>query len=108
MENSLVEFREGQLVVDAEALAQIKAFYQKKAVVEYLEKSLKRDLLEQMEAHGITSFDFGGVKAIYKAAYKRSTVDSTRLKKEKPEIYAEYQKETEVKPSVSLTVETND
>lgn len=66
--------------------------------------TLKAELLEAMEEHGDESFDTGGMLVTYCAPSKRSTFDSTRFKKEQPELYKEYVKTGETKSTLRITI----
>ena len=72
-----------------------------------VEKELKESLLEAMKEHNITSWASidGSIKAVYRAPSTRTTIDSARLKKELPDVAEEYSKTSNVKDSVSLTIE---
>lgn len=103
----LVKYENGQLQVADELVSMLKDFEKKKVEMEIQEKQLREELLSAMEKYGITNWqtDDGSIKAIYKKATKRTTIDTKRLKEELPDIAEEYSKESEVKSSVALTIE---
>lgn len=68
------------------------------------EKELKQKLVEAMEAHDVKSFENDQIKMTYVAPTTRSTIDSTRLKKDHPEIAEQYSKTSNVSASVRVTV----
>lgn len=76
---------------------------QKKAVEEQ-SKTLKEALIQEMEARDIKTFENDELKITYVAPQARMTIDSTRLKKELPDIAKEYTKITNVKASVRITI----
>lgn len=68
------------------------------------EKLMKKKLLEAMEQYNVKSFENEKVKFLYVAPTTRKTIDSSRLKKEHPEIVENYTKASNVKASVRITV----
>ena len=57
-----------------------------------------------MEHYGVKSFENDAVKMTYVAPTERKSIDSTRLKKEHPEIAEAYQKVSPVKASVKIEI----
>ena len=57
-----------------------------------------------MEAYGITKFDNDLIKITYFAPTTTTTIDSTRLKSEKPEIAKEYSKTSNKKSYIKIEV----
>ena len=72
----------------------------------YKEKKeqLNESLLAYMKDNGITKIDTPSILVTIKDAYTRSSIDSTRLKKEQPEIYSQYLKETQVKETLTIKI----
>lgn len=103
----LVKYNEetNQLEVDKNIVALLKKFEKEKVSMKLQEDKLREDLLNAMEKYNITSWETDGIKVIYKAPSKRTTIDSTRLKKELPDIAEEYSKTSDVKSSVAITIE---
>lgn len=66
--------------------------------------SIKGELLEMMAAKGDKKFDTGGMLVTYVAPSKSSRFDSTRFKKEHSDLYALYQKESETKATLKITL----
>lgn len=68
--------------------------------------TIRQQLIEAMEAQGIKSFETADKSMLitYVEPSIRETIDSTRLKKERPEVAAEYSKKSTVKASVRITV----
>lgn len=100
MENDLVEFRKSEvaLIDSISKLEQMRAEIIKKS------DNMRVELLKAMEKYNVKSFDNGSIRFIYVAPTTRTTLDSARLKKEQPQIVAQYQKTSEVKSSVRITV----
>lgn len=57
-----------------------------------------------MEQYGVKSFENEHVKMTYIAPTERKSIDTTRLKKEHPEIAEAYQKVSQVKSTVKIEV----
>lgn len=68
------------------------------------EKLMKKKLQEAMEQHGVKSFENEVVKFVYVAPTTRTTLDSTKLKKDHPDIAEKYSKTSPVSASVRITV----
>ena len=70
-----------------------------------MEKDFKVKLKNAMESLGKEKIILNGFSAKIKAGYTIQKFDSTRFKKECPEIYEEYLKESNVSSSITLDVE---
>lgn len=68
------------------------------------ETDLKSKLLVAMEKSGTTKFENDVLKISYVASSTRNSIDVTRLKEEKPDVAAEYMKQSSVKPSVRIKI----
>ena len=68
------------------------------------EKVMKQKLLQAMEEYGVKSFENANVKFMYVAPTTRTSIDSTKLKKEHPDIAEAYSKTSNVSASVRITV----
>ena len=69
---------------------------------------LRAQLVKEMERQGVYSFETDKVKITYVAPYDRTTVDSTKLRREFPSAYAACMKPTTVKASVRVTWRDNE
>lgn len=87
-----------------DAIQQITNLIQTKKELEEQEKQLKQKLVEAMESYGVKSFENDQIKMTYVASTTRSTIDSTRLKKDHPDIAEQYSKTSSVSASVRVTV----
>lgn len=76
---------------------------QKKALEEQ-EKVMREKLQAAMEECGVKSFDNECIRVTYIAPTTRTSVDTTKLKKEHPEIAEAYKKVSNVKASVKIEV----
>lgn len=100
----IVKIEEGQIIVPNEVIKKIVEFNKLKKEVEYQEKLLKDGLMKAMQEVGKESFCIEGLSATIRKGSTRTTVDSTRLKNECPDIYEAYSKTSEVAPSLVLTI----
>lgn len=76
----------------------------KKKELEAEEKTMREQLQKAMEEHEIIKFDNDVISVAYTKPTTRKSVDSTKLKKELPDIYEKYSKTSDVKASVKITV----
>ena len=65
---------------------------------------IKVALLSEMEKRAVKTVETDRVKITYVLPQTRTTIDSARLKKERPEIAEEYSKTTQIGASVRLTL----
>lgn len=102
--NELVEIKDNQIQLQQEVVQKIKEFNKLKKEMEYQEKLLKQGLMEAMVKLGIQNFATDGLSASIKSGYVRHSVDTTALKKEMPDVYNQFLKDTEVKATITLTI----
>lgn len=67
-------------------------------------EKFKQEALDAMLKYGVKSFDSEKVKMTLVPGGKSMRFDSTRFKKEQPDLYAQYLKESETKDSIRITV----
>lgn len=101
-ETALQEFNKDNNAVAI--MKQIAAISKQKKELEDQEKKVRESLEAAMEQYGIKSFDNDILKVTYVAPTTKTTVDSKKLKKEQPEIFAKYSNVSNVKASVRITV----
>lgn len=89
-----------------DTLLKITELVLEKKRIEDQEKQLKKLLVEAMEKYGVKSFENDVVKFVYVAPTTRSTIDSTKLKKDHPDIVEQYSKTSPVSASVRITVKS--
>lgn len=106
--NELVEIKDNEIVVQKEVVEKLKNFQKLKLQMDLMEKELRQGLKEAMEQMGKHDFAVDGLIIKYKDPFIRKSVDSTRLKKELPDVYESYLKETNVSGSVSLTFQSSE
>lgn len=68
------------------------------------EEVFRKKLVQAMEEHGIKKFENDKLSFTYKAPTTKTTIDTTRLKKEHPKIAEEYLKTSPVSASVTIKV----
>lgn len=95
---------DANLVALEEVEAQIKYYENLKKEAEDKASEMREAIINAMEANGLKSFENDRIKLTYTAPSERVSIDSTRLKKEKPEIFAEYQKISKVKAGLRITL----
>lgn len=99
-ENQLATFQSKMLTV-FQTIANIS---KQKDELEEQDKQMREQLKDAMEKYGVKSFENELVKVTYVAPTTRISVDSAKLGKLHPEIYAECSKTSNVKSSVKITV----
>ena len=66
--------------------------------------TIKKALLEEMTKQGIYKFENDNIKITKSDSYTRETIDSKKLKADKPDIYKEYTKTTQIKESLRVSL----
>ena len=98
--DELVAFQSGV----PDTIKRITDLIQMKKQLDEQEKELKATLVKAMENYGVKSFENDIIRMTYVAPTTRSTIDSARLKKDHPDIVAEYTKVSDVAASVRVTL----
>lgn len=93
---------EEQAVVLAEQLDQIARLKLAIKETEQASAELQQRLYDYMTENNLDEMDCELGTFVRKAPYTKKALDSTRLKKEKPELYEQYLKESEVKGSITF------
>lgn len=75
-----------------------------KKQIEDQEKAMREKLREAMEKYGVKFFETPEIKFTYVAPTTRTSIDSTKLKKDLPDVAAKYSKISKVSASVKITV----
>lgn len=106
MNNQLVTINENkEITIDKKWIKQYREFKKLQLTMELVEKEFKEQLKEAMESVGKDSLIKDGFSAKIKAGYTTKRFDSVRFKKECPDIYEQYTKESSVSSSISIEVE---
>ena len=90
--------------IDRRSVAKLEKTLKKIALLEQEIKPIREKIKNEMEAHGITAVELGSVSVTYVAPGKRKSLDTAKLKEEKPAIYEKYLKETTVASSIRIKV----
>ena len=75
-----------------------------KKQIEEREKAIKDVLLQQMSDAGADKWENDLIEVTRKGAYERTSIDSTRLKKEQPDLFERFKKVTKVAESITYKV----
>lgn len=104
--NDLVRFEDGQMVIADEAVKQIVKFERGALKINMLKENIREQALAKMEELGIDKYvsPDGSLVINYFPERTSKRLDSTKLKKELPDIYEEYLKNSTTKSYVKLTV----
>lgn len=66
------------------------------------QETLKIDLLNAMESHGVKKWDNEVMTISYVASTTKTSVDSKKLKEELPDVFSKYSKTSKVKSSIRI------
>lgn len=100
--NDIIRIENGQLAVQTIEYIRATEARMKKEKEEY--DAFKAELIQAMEQNGVVKIDTDEVLINYVAATNRETFDSKAFKADMPDLYNEYIKFSEVKPSVRIKV----
>lgn len=103
--NELVKIENNEIVIDNDFIEKYRNFKKLQLEMDLMEKDLKAKLKDAMEMLGKDKFIIDGFSARIKAGYTTKRFDSARFKKECPDIYEEYSKDSSVSSSITLDVE---
>lgn len=102
--NEMILVEGKEIALSDEAITNIVALETALETLKKKETELKKALLAEMEEKRITKIDCEGLSVTYKSSYDRETFDSKKFKAEKPDLYDEYVRISQVSPSVLLKV----
>ena len=108
-------YQRRELVVDDEIKAGVEMITKSITELEVRVKQLKEQqdrykqiIMDAMVEQGIKSFDCGDLKITYVYPVEKLSVDSAKVKKEYPQVYAECLKASVSKPSLRITIRGGD
>ncbi len=101
--DGIIKFKNGKLAQQAVDYI-IAVETQMKALKEQYD-AFKDELLQAMEQNGFIKIEGDGLKINYIAGSMRETFDSKQFKADMPDLYNEYVKFSNVKPSVRIKVD---
>lgn len=106
MENEIVRIEEGQLIVAKDVISAIKELETKKKELDNIQKKYKEQILQKMDEYGITNYESNDktLKITRTPATKVIRFDEKRFCKEQPDLYDEYQTESDRKSSLRITI----
>lgn len=102
MENKLIEFKEEEVMIPNDVQQKIRDFKKMEREINKIMDTFKENAKSYMEENDIKELDSPIIKIKYVDGFSRKSVDTARLKAEN--LYDIYSKETEVKPSVRITI----
>ena len=103
--NELVKVENNQIVVSSEFIKKYRDFKKLQLEMDLMEKEVKEKLKLALEETGKGNYIVDGFSAVIRKGSTRTSLDTARIKKERPEIYEEYSKTSEIPSSIVITVE---
>lgn len=95
-ENALAELAEVETLI--KSIEEARKNAQERA------EALRGAIMQAMKQNAVSTFENDALRITYVAPFVRSSVDSAKLKAERPEIYEKYLKKTTVKESLKITI----
>lgn len=105
MENSLITIKNNEIEISQDFKDNYKQFINLKNKIEEAQSVIKKELItyyESLPEEERKQIDFDTFKVSYVKGSIRKTLDSKKLQDEKPEIYNEYLKETQVSSTIKF------
>lgn len=109
--DSFANNTEFKVTIDETHLAEL---YEVEKIIAYYEterekaeenaKLVREKIIESMKKQGVTKFENDKISITYIAPIKSSAFDTSRFKKEQPDLYSQYVKEVKKKESVRITL----
>lgn len=90
--------------VEAEISKKIAAQQKRLSTLREQDAELRGAIMQAMESNGLKKVENDVMAITYVAPTTRMTVDSAKLKKESPELYAKYAKTSDVKASIRIKI----
>lgn len=100
--DELITVSNGVALLDAQAAAKIEDFERRIKAIKEAEDALKAAILAEMESKNILSIKTESMAISFVAESERESLDTKKLKEEKPDIYDEYVKFSPVKASIRI------
>lgn len=105
---NFAEFK-NPLQVEEDKITKLETIYrEKKALEEQIkaleeqEEQIKAEVIAEMKANAVKTYESETIRVTYKSASTRSTFDSKKFAEAEPEIYKNYLKTTETKESLTI------
>ena len=103
-ENEILVIKGFNAQINPTIATQIKNFELQVKDIKAKEEELKNKILDAMRTHRVEKIESPELTITYIAPTKRETLDSKKLKEEKPDIYLEYVQVSDVKDSIRLKI----
>lgn len=100
----LVVLENGEYSLATDTINTIVTIEREIAKLKEMQDTYKKTLLEQMEANNVIKIDVPELTITRTPPTQRETLDSKLLREEKPEVYDEYVKFSEVKGSLRIKI----
>lgn len=105
---NFTEFK-NPLQVEEDKITKLEAIYREKKVLEEQikaledeEEQIKSEVIAEMKANAVKTYESDTIRVTYKSASSRSTFDSKRFAEAEPDIYKNYLKTSETKESLTI------
>lgn len=105
MDNQLVTVKDNDIIINKDYIEKYKNFEKIRLEMDLINKDFKEQLKTAMELTGKDKIIQEGFAAKLKAGYTTKRFDSTRFKKECPDIYEAYTKDSTVSSSIIIDIE---
>lgn len=100
VETGVTEFNKNEIAL----INTITAIENQRKALEEKSKTMREQLLIAMEKYAVKKFENETISVTYVAPTTKTSIDTTRLKKEHPEIAQQYTKTSDVKASIKITI----
>ena len=102
--NDIIERIGSAIAFSDEVCEKIVSLEKQAKEIKRQQDSMKAELLDAMQKHGILKFDNEFLKITLVPEHDTEKFDSKTFKEENPDIYDSYVKLSKVKPSIRITV----
>lgn len=102
--DNLIRYVNNTPLLNPEVASQLAEFERMAKEIKAKQDELKKQILEQMEIHGILKIETGELTISYIAPTSRETFDSKSFRKDNPDLYDEYVRISPVSASVRMKV----
>lgn len=100
----LISINNNSVVLNEETSLRISMILKEEVEIKIFKEKLKKELLRAFEETGKRTYEDNNIRIICKKGTTKTTVDSKRLKQERPDIYNEFSKTSESSPSISMEI----
>ena len=100
----LIEIKAGEYSLTTDTINTIVTIEKEIAKLKEMQDNYKKILLEQMEENNVMKIDIPELTITRTLPTQRETLDSKLLREEKPDVYDEYVKFSEVKSSLRVKI----